>query len=434
VAIILKSRWSKTSLLFILLFLFFFLSRTISHYNLYTNYHDLFFFDHSLWASVGQSMPDTGHFSPILSVFALFYLIYPSPLWMFAIQSLFVAGIGTLIFAFAKTQLENKEVKLVLFLLLTNVTFRYMGFHDFHQDITITLLLSAALYLLFTKNKVLIPAILMLCGFLAKEVAGIAIASFGLFVFLFRKEKLIGAILFIAGIAGTAYLVGEVMPKISGNYLFSGYYSHFGSNIYEQITNMAFHPLRTLSFLFSPANLLYVILLFGPLALLPLFSPSVLTIGLLPLLENLLSNYRFQKDITVQYSCVLLPVLFFSLILAIKSLKQKGRWETIYRRSKPVIIFFAILSVLAFFILNLRMYIPTKRVFSAHKIMHLIPDQAKVSASKYLIVHLSYRDNIYLFPQINDAEYVIYEDGNFKNQGFVLVTQENGIYLWQRAK
>lgn len=469
--------------MFISIFLFFFLSRIIAFHNLFVGYFDEFFFDHSLWiTALRHTVPDTGHFSPILYLFSLPYLIYFSPLWMFGLQSLFVAGIAWLIYRFAQEQLGPKESKLVLILLLTNVPFRYMGFHDFHQDIVITFLLTSALYLLFTKNKILIPAFLMLCGFLAKEVAGLAIASFGIYTALFRKERILGLLLIVTGVIGTAFLVKEIIPRFvnPGIYQFSGYYSHFGNNIYEQIANMALHPIRTLSFVFSAANFTYLILLFAPLAFLPLFYPQALVFGILPLFENLLSNYSFQKDLTTQYSYVLLPVIFFSLVLAIRSFKQKGTWENIYHKARPCFIFFIAISMLAFFLLDLRIYIPTPTISSAHKLMAQIPAQAAVSASKPLIIHLQYRDNIYLFPNVGQAEYVVYDDINWwllslkgddltkiktiwqqkkyktffsfiflgktfpdldgtneiinfkKNKNFVLVSQENRICLYKR--
>jgi len=483
-------------ILFVIIFLFFFLSRAISHYNLQTCIFDQYYFDNPLWNTVcGRPMyltvPDTdgqcifgGHFMPILFLFALPYFIYPSALWMFGIQSLFVAGTATLIYSFAKKHLGKQEVKLVLFLLLTNVSFRYLGLHDFQLDVVITFLTALALYVLLTTNKILIPSLIMLSGFLAKEIAGIVIASFGMFVFIFRKKRLAGLLLFFAGLIGTAFIAKEIVPMftISGTYPYSNYYSHFGSNIYEQMLNIVRHPLHTLSFVFTPPNILYVILLLGPLAFLPIFYPKLLTIGALPLFQNLLSSYRFQKDITVQYSYIFIPILFISLILAIKSLKERGTWDKIWRRSRPCIIFFAILSLLAFLILDVRIYVPRQRVFSAHKLMHQIPEQAAASASSSLLVHLQYREKLYLFPDVKNADYVIYEDVNwwlfklkgddltkikeiwkhkkyktllafiflgktfpnpkdaqdiikFKgNKNFELMSHENGVYLYQRNK
>ena len=43
-----------------------------------------------------------------------------------------------------------------------------------------------------------------------------------------------------------------------------------------------------------------------------------------------------------------------------------------------------------------------------HKLLKLIPSQAKVSASENLFSHLAQRQHIYFFPTVNDAEYVIF--------------------------
>ncbi len=410
--------------IFLAFFLFFFLSRIIAHYNLQTSFFDQYYFDNPLWNTtqgrimcssipekLGQSILG-GHFTPLLFVFTLPYFIYPSSLWMFAFQSLFVAGIATLIISFADKKLSPAAAKLIVTLLITNVTFRYMGFHDFHPDVIIAFLLTLALYTFYEYRKAVLSCLIMISGFLAKEVAGITIASYGLFITTTKKGKAVGIITFIIGVAGVAVIAKEVIPQFTpaNTYMFSSYYTHLGSNIYEQITHIILHPIHTLSYIFNAANLLYVFLLLAPLAFLPFYYPQLLLAGTLPLFVNLLSNYRFQKDITVQYSYVLIPVLFFSAILAIKSLKERNLWDKFYRWAKPCIIFFISLSVIAFILLDLRLYIPTPKVFAAHQIMRLVPPQASLSASDHLIVHLQYRDRLFRFPDIHNAEYVIFED------------------------
>ncbi|MBI5400101.1 DUF2079 domain-containing protein [Candidatus Saganbacteria bacterium] len=419
-----KLRFSSERILFFLTFIFFFCSRIIMHFNLQTNYFDQLFFDNPLWNTIhGKlmwvSVPDSGgqillggHFSLLLFVFALPYFIHPSPFWMFGFQALFVAGLAAIIYRFAKINLDRSGTKLVLILLLTNVTFRYMGLHDFHQDIVISFLVSLALFLLLTGHKPLYSALILLSGFLVKEIAGVVISSFGVYLLCFRREKILGFVMFIVGLAGTAVIAKEIIPHFhaSGSYMFSNYYAHFGSNIYEQFANIIIHPLRTMAYIILPENLFYLFLLLAPAAFLPLFSPQLTAIGWLPLLENFLSNYRFQKDISTQYSYIVLPIIFFSTILAIKSLQAKDSWPRFWRRAKPGIVFFIALSLIAAILLNSRFYIPTARVFAAHKIMKMIPAQAPLAASDRLIVHCQYRERLYRFPDVDKTEYVFFDD------------------------
>ena len=414
----------KKSNLFIAIFFLVLLTRAISHYFFKTGYFDQFFFDNPLWNTArGQffhvSIPDVngqnllgGHFTPILLLFSLPYLITPSPLWMFAIQAAFVAGLAVVIYRFAEVNLEKSERNLVLVLLLTSVTFRSMWFNDFHPDIILSFLTAWALYTLLAKNRPGQAALIILSGFLVKEVAGFIITGFGLYYLMFRKEKALGGLMLIVGIAGTALISQEIIPRFnnSGTFIFSSYYSHFGKTIYEQILNIIIHPINTISFLFSPANLGYLGLLFIPLAGLPWLYPRLLMVGSVNLAVNLLSNYRFQKDFTTQYSYVILPVIFFALVLAIKSLKEKGVWPRVWKFSRPIIYFFIGLSLISFLLLNLRFYIPSPQYPTAHKIIRLIPPAAAVSASDHLLVHLQYRDHLYRFPEVANAELVLFED------------------------
>src|SRR5690606_36251678 len=43
-----------------------------------------------------------------------------------------------------------------------------------------------------------------------------------------------------------------------------------------------------------------------------------------------------------------------------------------------------------------------------HKLIKTIPPKAKVSASDHLLSHLAQRQSIYLFPDVKDAEYIIF--------------------------
>lgn len=470
------SRRRKLFLLFLLIFLFFFLSRACFHYNLKTDYCDEYFFDNPfwnttqgrpLWLSIEDRSFLGNHFSPVLFVFALPYFIHPSPLWIFFVQALLIAGIAAIILHFGGQQLKHSEDKLLVLLLLTNVSLRYMGLTDFHMDNVMAFLLTIALYVLFTYKNIFWTTLLFISCFLAKETAGILIASYGLFLIFgigslrlnvsaSKQETATfsrwfpGIFLIILGLGGTIYLVKNVIPVFnpSNAFIFSHYYSHFGNTISEQAAFIFLHPLKSLGFIVNGQNILYLFLLFAPLGFIPFFSATTLLIGLGPLMQNLLSNYRFQQDITTQYSTILVPVLFFALILGIKHLQDNGRWADYKKRIRPVIIFFAGLSILAFLILQAKLYIPSARTFTAHKIMRQIPPQASLSASTHLLVHLQYRKELYLFPQTGNAEYVIFEDGTpgpvtmeeylqaikkiQHNKKYALVTQKNGVYLYKK--
>jgi uncharacterized membrane protein len=438
---------------FIFIFLFFFLTRSIAHFNLKTDVNDQYFFDNPFWNTT-QGKPLFlslekrsflgNHFSPILLVFSLPYFFTPTSLWIFAIQALTVSLVFILIYDFARKNLDREGKNLIVLLLFTNVSLRYMGFNDFHMDVVLALLLTIAVYLLYSKRDLWLPTLLILAAFLAKETAGIIIASYGLLLFLFRKQKLLGLLLFAVGLAAMAFLTAEIIPIFnpSEHFRFGKYYSHLGNNTFEQISFILFHPIKTFLYLLSPQNLLYVFLLLAPFAFLPLLSPQLLVLGALPLFQNLISNYRFQKDITTQYSYVFIPLLFFATILSIKQLQADRLWSKYKGSIKACVYFFAVLSLLAFVIFNLRLYVPQARTFSAHRIMKNIPKSASVSASSHLLVHLQYRDQLFVFPEIDRAEYVLFEDidpslpkseGELKTTLNKLIKEKRYFYILKKA-
>jgi hypothetical protein len=48
---------------------------------------------------------------------------------------------------------------------------------------------------------------------------------------------------------------------------------------------------------------------------------------------------------------------------------------------------------------------------SVHRVLSQIPKNAAVSAQSPFVPHFSLRSNIYLFPIVKDAEYIIYLEG-----------------------
>lgn len=54
-----------------------------------------------------------------------------------------------------------------------------------------------------------------------------------------------------------------------------------------------------------------------------------------------------------------------------------------------------------------RHYVRNFDVKQLHRIIRIIPDDAIVSAQTSIVPHLALRDKIYLFPDVNDAEYIV---------------------------
>jgi uncharacterized membrane protein len=52
-------------------------------------------------------------------------------------------------------------------------------------------------------------------------------------------------------------------------------------------------------------------------------------------------------------------------------------------------------------------------VAEAHRALKLIPDSAKVSAQSPFVPHLAFRDYIYQFPVVNDADYIVISSAEF---------------------
>jgi len=62
-------------------------------------------------------------------------------------------------------------------------------------------------------------------------------------------------------------------------------------------------------------------------------------------------------------------------------------------------------------------------VDKAHKILSSIPSDKSVSATTSILPHLAFRDSIYCFPLVNNAEYIVYSS----ELNFYPITKEQAI-------
>jgi hypothetical protein len=92
------------------------------------------------------------------------------------------------------------------------------------------------------------------------------------------------------------------------------YYMHLGGGIPSMLKNIVTHPVPIFFFIFQPAKLWYLLLMFGGLLLLPLLAPRELLLAAPIFAINLLSNRVYQYVITEQYQILAIPGLVIAAI------------------------------------------------------------------------------------------------------------------------
>ncbi len=209
----------------------------------------------------------------------------------------------------------------------------------------------------------------------------------------------------------------------------------------------------------TPRTLLY---LFAGVGFLPLLRPRLLLPILLLLVPPILTTNVSQQTLTLHYGVVPYTFAFIVAALALES-GYLGRLVERVRPSLPAIRIAlpAIAVVLAVALFAWKSPLPPSFAANsgqftighhsdvARSFVDMVPGDAIVSAQAGFVPHLSERYDIFEFPRISTATYLLVDDNRgvpgyeqpayascralITSFGFHLVRQEDGIQLWERS-
>jgi hypothetical protein len=218
-------------------------------------------------------------------------------------------------------------------------------------------------------------------------------------------------------------IIPHANPEGKSQYLV--YYEHWGGNPLEMALAMVKPSFWNI--ILTRDNLVYLFKLFLPLAFLPLFSLPTFLIALPSLAINLLSTAQLMGRLEMfHYAVPIVPFATLSAIGGAGFLIQrfgkrvpKGPGSLSCLLSGLVLICslgyhryrgFSPLSV------HFRWPVATKHHRLAQELIDRIPPTAGVSAQMNLNPHVSQREKLYIFPNINDAEYVFLDVDSLENK------------------
>lgn len=238
-----------------------------------------------------------------------------------------------------------------------------------------------------------------------------------------RKALLLSLISIICFILIFKFLIPLLENEDKKFSLFN--YSALGKTPYEAFLFLLSHPLKTCTMLFANhtakesgdgIKMAFYLVYFISGGFMLFYRPAYL-IAFIPLVTKKMFNDDVMRWSHELYHGVevasLMPVVVFSILAEIKRGWIKKTLVfliltltvgvTIYgiRQSNKTYFGFS-----KFNILSPGFYEPDYDIKSIQKAMQTIPDSSAVSASGRLIPHMAFRQKIYYFPRIDDAEYV----------------------------
>ncbi len=432
-------------------------------------------FDFGLFCNMFYNMAETGlpnvtserdmllshfavHFSPIYYVMLPFYYIFPSPITLQILQAVVIySGIVPIVLIARKKGLSTKLTVLVSAIYAAYPAISAGTFYDLHENCFLVTLLLWVFY--FYESKKYIPlAVFSLLTLLVKEDAFIYLVIFALYILISDKDLKIG--IPMAAVPVIYFLIVSTLMEEYGTGIMS---ERFGNMIYDSedgllgvVKTILLNPGYTLSQLFTTSadninKLKYLIQLLLPLGFITFATKKISRFLLLtPILLNILTMYKYQPDISFQYSFGISAFLFYLVIMNLADFPESFAKSYLPRLAVvAAVLMFAIVAIPKYSTYIDR-YEKNKELYAKldYALEEVLPEDASVTCSSFLLAHIADRDTIY---ELNyhkenkeyktDTEYVVLDLRSgysstsleaaefYKTKGYTEIYKEDGAIL-----
>jgi uncharacterized membrane protein len=415
------------------------------HYAFKTGAWDLGIFTQSLWTTVNGDglfyytcelfINRTGsffgvHFSPILFLILPFYWIIPIAETLLVLQSFIVALAAIPIYRLAKENAGGRIVGLVFALAyLMYPAIHFVNLYDFHVQAFLPLFFSYAIYYITKENwpKYFLFVFLSL---MVEEHASQIIFFIGVYIAWRYRRVIISALRrrnllekkLLVPLATTAICIFwywftiwqrntffPTNPAVLAEFLGAGNFKILGAkNPLEVPLLIIIRPWNAVQALayHGPIKLLYVVLIFGPLAFYSFKAPSALLPTIPCFIFSFMSQAMVHHTLGLHYEAYTVSFIFVSAIFGLRKnyLKQK-RLENVAGSLKKImvltLVFFVAASplcpVVKILLPNYTIYIG-EHERSLNDIISMVPSNASVLTTNNIFPHVSNRVDAYVVP------------------------------------
>jgi uncharacterized membrane protein len=413
------------------------------HETFRSNALDLGYLDQVVWNTAqgrffantvkGAGWPSylAGHFAPDLALLAPLYWIWDDVRILLVVQAGALTLAGLPVYALLRERGKGLALA-VLAAFYLNPWLHRGNLHDFHTMLLAAPLISLAVYGVI-RQRYNLMGIALLASLPIKEDMGLVLALFGVYLLLFKRRPAgrWGLILLILGSAWLILATLVLIPAFAahGEYRIMEFrYAFLGDNLAEAGQTLLRDPLILLRQVLRRDKLLAFTQLLASMAFLPLLGRGLLVIAL-PLVGYLqLSDSRGLALLWQWHVATYLPVYFGAMALGVARLPRRGR------SAAAAVLLLA--SVSAFVLDGSVVRLlrepgmdPDRRPV-ARSLIAQIPPEASVSAQDELLPHLSHRQEVYLFPAVEEADYILMDR---YGSTYPLDSEDYAVF-WQAAQ
>jgi uncharacterized membrane protein len=367
------------------------------------------------------------HVDPLLLVFVPFQWVTDSAVPLLVGQAVIVAAGAVPAFLLGRRWLGDDRLAVAgaaMWLLYAPIQWAVVT--DLHAVTLAAPLLMLAIWAAEARNDWVLGIALAL-ALLGKEQVGLAVAIFGVWIIVRQRRWIAGAVVSVGALAWTLIAVLVIIPA-AGSGLpapFGERFGRFGDTPSQALVGAVTQPLEVITTIGGWSRLSYLLALLLPLLLLPLFAPLLAAAALPDLMLNMLADWWPNHSIEFHYAAIPSPFLVAAAMLGLAGLRRRGVPAWLARALRPAgAVAVALVAAgalgtiltgpLPFFgglsqatQARLDQYRATPHAQALAGGAALIPDDAVVSAGNHPGGHLSARRRILVFPEVDDADWVM---------------------------
>ncbi len=371
------------------------------------------------------------HFTPALLLWLPFYYLFPSPATLSVLQVILVTAAGLVLYALARHYLEPPlAAAIAISFYGANAVIgpTLTNFHDISQ---IPLFVFSLLWAM-EKGKWRLFWLLAVLILAVREDSGVVLFSIGFYLIISQRYPRIGLMVCTLSFSYMLVLTNAIMPLFSDDISRRFMIERFGhftdqeeATTLEIIWAIISQPGKLIVQLFSPfaTKVKYLLGHWLPLAFIPAISGAAWLVAGFPLLQIFLQQGESRLAITIRYALTVVPGLFYGAILWLA--RHPKQFKPSFQRFWYACICLSLIFTLTsnpsrtfYFIIpdsiEPLVYVSLPQQWhhttNLRKLLKQIPNNASVSATTYLVPHLSSRREIIRFPVLqlrNDAKEVI---------------------------
>lgn len=355
------------------------------------------------------------HFVLAFLLWLPIYALFPYCATLVILQIALITAAGIVLFALARHYLPCSIALLMTASFYGSIAVMAPSFGNFYEACQIPLFVFSLLLALAKRRWALFWLFVALTLGI-REDTGFITFSIGIYLILLRRHFRLGLALCVLSFSYVALATNVLMPLFSNDssrlYVKSYFHQYVQGDTpstLQLLWSIISHPKELVTSLLTPFDrrVEYFLLQWLPLAFVPALSPATWILTAFPLLELLLQKSDKALGINMRYALNVVPGLFYGAILWWSNYQHRFK-PRFYRFWKGCIALSILLAITtngqgAFYFLipdfgQPALYTSLSRQWNhasqIQTLMNSIPSQASVSATAFLIPHLSSRRNI----------------------------------------